>query len=156
MKNHCKSPLAALLPVALMSMNLIGIQTVQAEYRGYWADNVQHYPVNIEPNNAMQSFQQGNHQAYYGKASYYAQDYNGHLTASQEVYDMYAMTAAHPDLAFGTLVRVTNLQNGHAVIVKINDRGPFKPERIIDVSWAAALQLDLFLNGSADVQLDVL
>lgn len=91
-----------------------------------------------------------------GKASYYAQKYNGHQTASGETYDMYAMTAAHRDLPFGTPIRVTNLQNGRSVVVRVNDRGPFKPGRIVDVSLAAAEQLGLILNGTADVQVDVL
>lgn len=68
---------------------------------------------------------------------------------------MYAMTAAHPSLPFGTLVRVTNLQNGRSVIVRINDRGPYKPGRVIDVSLAAAQQLGLILPGTADVRLDM-
>ncbi len=91
-----------------------------------------------------------------GKASYYAHKYNGRQTASGETYDMYAMTAAHRDLPFGTPIRVTNLQNGRSVVVRVNDRGPFKPGRIVDVSLAAAEQLGLILNGTADVQVDVL
>ncbi len=90
-----------------------------------------------------------------GKASYYADQYNGLPTASGEVYDMNAMTAAHPNLPFGTPIRVTNLENGRSVVVRVNDRGPHKPGRIVDVSKAAAEQLGLILNGSANVQVEV-
>lgn len=99
---------------------------------------------------------QAGHPLGVGKASYYAQKYSGRQTASGETYDMYAMTAAHRDLPFGTPIRVTNLQNGRSVVVRVNDRGPFKPGRIVDVSLAAAEQLGLILNGTADVQVDVL
>lgn len=90
-----------------------------------------------------------------GKASYYAHQYHGRPTASGEPYNMYAMTAAHPSLPFGTLLRVTNLRNGRAVLVRVNDRGPFKAGRVVDVSLAAAEQLGLILPGTADVRLEV-
>ena len=90
-----------------------------------------------------------------GKASYYAHQYHGRPTASGEPYNMYAMTAAHPSLPFGTLLRVTNLQNGRSVIVRVNDRGPFKAGRVVDVSLAAAEQLGLILPGTAEVRLEV-
>jgi rare lipoprotein A len=91
-----------------------------------------------------------------GLASYYADDFNGKKTADGEIYDMYAMTAAHRSLPFGTVVRVTNLDNMKAVVVRINDRGPFKMERIIDLSLGAATQLQMMGVGTARVQLDVL
>jgi rare lipoprotein A len=91
-----------------------------------------------------------------GRASYYASQYQGRRTASGETYNMYDMTAAHPNLPFGTPIRVTNLENGRSVVVRVNDRGPFKPGRVVDVSLAAAQQLGLILNGSANVQVDVL
>lgn len=91
-----------------------------------------------------------------GRASYYANQYQGHSTASGEPYNMYDMTAAHPSLPFGTPIRVTNLENGRSAVVRVNDRGPFKPGRVVDVSLAAAQQLGLILNGSATVQVDVL
>lgn len=90
-----------------------------------------------------------------GKASYYAHQYHGRPTASGEPYNMYAMTAAHPSLPFGTLLRVTNLQNGRSVLVRVNDRGPYKPGRVVDVSLAAAEQLGLILPGTAEVRLEV-
>lgn len=91
-----------------------------------------------------------------GMASYYAEDFDGKPTASGEKYDMHAMTAAHKTLPFNTMVRVTNVENNRSVIVRINDRGPFKGDRIIDVSYSAAKQLGLILNGTARVVLDII
>ena len=88
-----------------------------------------------------------------GTASYYWQDQK---TATGEVFDKMAMTAAHKTLPFGTSVRVTHLGNGRSVIVRINDRGPFKPGRVIDLSYAAAGAIDMRDKGLAPVRLDVL
>ncbi|HTY11055.1 MAG TPA: septal ring lytic transglycosylase RlpA family protein [Bacteroidota bacterium] len=90
-----------------------------------------------------------------GIASYYADDFNGKKTANGETYDMYKMTAAHRSLPFNTKVRVTNLDNKRSIIVRINDRGPFKLERIIDLSLAAATQLGMKGTGTANVKLEV-
>ncbi len=87
-----------------------------------------------------------------GIASYYWQS---QMTASGEVFDKRAMTAAHPTLPFGTLVEVTNLRNGRKTVVRINDRGPFKPGRVIDVSEAAAEILEMQARGLAPVKLQV-
>jgi len=76
-----------------------------------------------------------------GKASWYGDPHHGRKTASGEVFDMYALTAAHRTLPLGSRVRVTNLANGRAVDVRINDRGPVIPDRIIDLSFAAARAL---------------
>lgn len=91
-----------------------------------------------------------------GLASYYADDFNGKKTANGEIYDMYKMTAAHRSLPFNTKVKVTNLDNKRSVVVRINDRGPFKLERLIDLSLAAATQLGMKGAGTARVTLDVL
>ncbi|MBI5475546.1 MAG: septal ring lytic transglycosylase RlpA family protein [Ignavibacteriales bacterium] len=91
-----------------------------------------------------------------GVASYYADDYHGRKTSNGEEYDMNAMTAAHQTLPFNTKVRVTNLQNGTSVIVRINDRGPFKDNRIIDVSYAAAKELGMIGPGTAKVKLQII
>lgn len=91
-----------------------------------------------------------------GIASYYADEFNGKKTSSGETYDMYSFTAAHREFPFGTKVRVTNLENGRSVIVCINDRGPFKKDRIIDLSFAAGKQIGLIANGTARVRLEVL
>jgi peptidoglycan lytic transglycosylase len=73
-----------------------------------------------------------------GIASWYGHPFDGRRTADGEIYDMHAMTAAHRTLPFGTIVRVHDLENGHSVVVRVNDRGPFVPGRIIDLSYAAA------------------
>jgi rare lipoprotein A len=89
-----------------------------------------------------------------GTASWYGRPYNGKTTASGEPFDMYGLTAAHPTLPFGTRVRVTNLQNGRVVIVRINDRGPLPRGRIIDISYRAACFLNLENKGVQRVQLE--
>lgn len=91
-----------------------------------------------------------------GVASYYADDYHGKLTSNGEVFNMNDLTAAHRTFPFGTNVRVTNLENKKTVVVRVNDRGPFKDGRIIDLSLAAAKELDLIRNGTARVKLEVL
>lgn len=89
-----------------------------------------------------------------GVASYYSRRYHGKRTASGEIYNMYQMTAAHRQLPFGSTVRVTNLRNNRSVIVRINDRGPYIRGRIIDLSLAAARELDMVKAGLVRVQLD--
>ncbi len=86
-----------------------------------------------------------------GIASFYAKKFHGKVTASGETYDMYSLTAAHRTLPMGTLVEVTNLENNKKVVVKINDRGPFKKDRIIDLSYAAAKKLDMIEKGTVKV-----
>ncbi len=90
-----------------------------------------------------------------GTASWYGEDFVGKPTASGEPYDMYDMTAAHPTLPLGTFVKVTNLRNGRAVVVRINDRGPVVDGRIIDVSYNAARALNFKNRGLQRVRLDV-
>ncbi|MEO5616281.1 MAG: septal ring lytic transglycosylase RlpA family protein [Candidatus Eisenbacteria bacterium] len=90
-----------------------------------------------------------------GVASYYGREHHGRRTASGERFDMKAMTAAHPTLPFGTRVRVTNLANDRSVIVRINDRGPFKRGRILDVSQGAATELGMIGPGTAKVRVEV-
>lgn len=87
-----------------------------------------------------------------GLASWYGTKFNGRLTSSGEVYDMYKLTAAHRALPIPTFVRVTNLDNGRSSIVRVNDRGPFHPHRIIDLSYAAAVKLGFQDNGTARVR----
>ncbi|CUS79652.1 rare lipoprotein A [Candidatus Kryptobacter tengchongensis] len=91
-----------------------------------------------------------------GVASYYGVEFHGRPTTSGETYDMNALTAAHPTLPIGTLVKVTNLANNKSVIVRINDRGPFKKNRIIDVSYEAAKQLGFINDGTALVKIEVI
>ena len=88
-------------------------------------------------------------------ASYYAEEFNGRKTSNGEVYDMNGMTAAHRTLPFNTLVSVTNVLTGKSVVVRINDRGPFKDDRIIDLSLAAAKSIELIGNGTAKVRVEL-
>jgi rare lipoprotein A len=90
-----------------------------------------------------------------GKASFYADRFEGRTTASGERYSHSRSTCAHLTLPFGTLVRVTNLENNLTVVVRVNDRGPFVPNRIIDLSKSAAEKLDFINAGVADVRIEV-
>jgi len=78
------------------------------------------------------------------------------MGSNGEIYNMHAMTAAHRTLPLGSIVRVTNLKTGHTALVRITDRGPFIPGRILDLSLAAARKLDVYLPGTAEVRVDVM
>lgn len=91
-----------------------------------------------------------------GTASWYGKRYHGQKTSSGEVYDMFAMSAAHPTLPLPSYVKVTNPANGRSVIVRINDRGPFHSDRIIDLSYAAAYKLRLTNTGSGNVEIEAI
>ena len=91
-----------------------------------------------------------------GLASYYGKKFHGRRTSSQEVYDMYAFTAAHKTLPLPSFARVTNLDNGRSVVVRVNDRGPFHKGRIIDLSYAAAVKLGYRDRGTARVRVEAL
>jgi rare lipoprotein A len=103
-----------------------------------------YYPIAVEVGDRFQ-----------GIASWYGPNFHGKLTANGEVYNMYAYTAANKILPMGTKVRVTNLKNGKSVVVRINDRGPFVEDRIIDVSYIAGKKLGLNKSGTAPVELIV-
>jgi rare lipoprotein A len=90
----------------------------------------------------------------YGVASWYGSDFHGKQTSSGEIYDMYQLTCAHNTLPLGTMVMVTNLENGSSVEVKVNDRGPFVKDRIIDLSYAAARILGIREKGTAMVKVE--
>lgn len=91
-----------------------------------------------------------------GMASYYADKYHGKTTASGEAFDMNELTAAHRTLPFGTRVKVTDLENNRSVIVRINDRGPFVEGRVIDLSRAAAEELQFIRAGLAKVRVEII
>lgn len=91
-----------------------------------------------------------------GMASWYGKRYHGRKTSSGEIYDMYAMTGAHTTLPIPSYVKVTNPANGHSVVVRINDRGPFKHDRLIDLSYAAAYKLRIISQGSALVEVEAI
>ncbi len=90
-----------------------------------------------------------------GRASWYGKQFNGRSTASGEPYDMFQFTAAHKQLPLGTWVKVTNLHNGRSITVRINDRGPYVGNRIIDLSYGAAQMLELRARGTEKVRLDI-
>ncbi|GAA0857553.1 septal ring lytic transglycosylase RlpA family protein [Aliiglaciecola litoralis] len=91
-----------------------------------------------------------------GIASWYGQKFHGHLTANGEIYNMFTMTAAHKTLPLPSIVRVTNLSNGKQAVVRVNDRGPFHQNRIIDLSYAAAMKIGVLDTGTAHVKVEVL
>jgi rare lipoprotein A len=92
----------------------------------------------------------------YGVASWYGGEFHGRPTSSGEIYDMYQLTCAHNTFSLGTVVMVTNLENGRSLELKVNDRGPFVKERIIDVSYAAAQMLGMWEKGTALVKVEVI
>jgi len=100
------------------------------------------------PDTAAKNFRQR------GMASWYGRKFHGQKTSSGEPYNMYGMSAAHPTLPLPSYVRVTNLSNGRAVIVRVNDRGPFHSERVIDLSYTAALKLGYVNQGSTQVEVE--
>ncbi|WP_065188156.1 septal ring lytic transglycosylase RlpA family protein [Shewanella woodyi] len=91
-----------------------------------------------------------------GTASWYGSKFHGHLTSNGETYDMYSMSAAHKTLPLPSYVKVTNQANNKQVIVRVNDRGPFHEDRIIDLSYAAAHRLDMLKTGTAKVDIEVI
>ncbi len=91
-----------------------------------------------------------------GTASWYGKKFHGHKTSNGEIYDMYAMSAAHKSVPLPTFLRVTNLDNGRQIIVRVNDRGPFHGNRLIDLSYAAAYKLDMLGKGTARVELEAI
>ena len=91
-----------------------------------------------------------------GLASWYGQDFDGKRTASGQLYDMFAATAAHPWLPFGSLLRLTDLKSGRSQLVRVNDRGPFIDDRELDVSYLVASRLGLIERGVALVRIELL
>ena len=105
---------------------------------------------NYAPLTSVQSFKQR------GLASWYGKKFHGQKTASGELYDMYKMTAAHPTLPIPSYVRVTRIANGKSVVVRVNDRGPFHAQRVIDLSYVAAYKLGYIQAGAAEVTLEAI
>lgn len=118
---------------------------LQATMRPYTVLGKEYYPTVVRVGDTFN-----------GRASWYGPDFHGKSTSNGEAYDMYAMTAAHKTLPMNTVVRVTNTENNAQTIVRINDRGPFVEDRIIDLSYAAADQIGLARKGTALVTLEVL
>ena len=91
-----------------------------------------------------------------GTASWYGRKFHGHKTSNGEVYDMYKMSAAHKSLPLPTYLKVTNVDNNRQVVVRVNDRGPFHGDRMIDLSYAAASKLDMLSKGTANVRIEAI
>lgn len=128
-------------------------QDAIATYQIYASANMRPYTIRgirYTPLNTGKGFSDKGH------ASWYGQKFHGHLTSNGELYDMYKMSAAHKTLPLPSFVRVTNLINGKQVVVRVNDRGPFHRGRVIDLSYAAALKLDMLKTGVAEVKVDVI
>ncbi|MRJ02978.1 MAG: septal ring lytic transglycosylase RlpA family protein [Epsilonproteobacteria bacterium] len=111
----------------------------------YEINGVTYYPTVVKVGEKFQ-----------GVASWYGSDFHGKLTSSGEPFNMHDFTAAHKTLPMNTMVKVTNLKNGRSVIVRINDRGPFVKDRIIDLSYAAAKKIGIIETGTAPVELEIL
>ena len=105
--------------------------------------------VNNEDDSSSQGFKVN--QILRGTCSYYGKKFHGRKTANGEIYDMYAFTAAHKSLPFNTILIVENLANGKTVQVRINDRGPYKKGRILDLSYSAAQKIGIIETGTAEI-----
>ena len=152
-----------------IAMNLIKIQLFNTAFLlglnfislglGYSSANAQTESISATEEINL-DFQQGveiaNTPIYSGQASWYGPGFHGRRTANGEVFNSNALTAAHRSLPFGTKVRVTNMNNGRSVVVRINDRGPFAKGRIIDLSAGAARTLNMINSGVAPVRVEVL
>ncbi|MDG1753180.1 MAG: septal ring lytic transglycosylase RlpA family protein [Thalassotalea sp.] len=115
--------------------------------------NKKYYQVrgkNYQVLNSAHNFKQS------GTASWYGKKFHGHLTSNGEIYNMYGMSAAHKNLPLPTYVKVTNNDNKKTVIVRVNDRGPFHHNRVIDLSYSAAYKLDMLKTGTANVTIEAI
>ena len=109
-------------------------------------------PQKYKSNSKIQKSQK----VFYGMSSYYGQDFHGKLTANGEIFDMYGLTAAHKTLPLNTIIRVTNQSNKKSLILRVNDRGPYVGNRILDCSYGAALKLDFLIQGTSEVKIEVI
>jgi rare lipoprotein A len=120
-------------------------QVHKATMKPYTIGGKTYYPTMVSTGNTFS-----------GTASWYGKDFHGKKTSNGETYDMYKLTAAHKTFPMNTIVKVTNTKNNKSVIVRINDRGPFVQNRIIDLSYAAAAAVNIVNSGTAPVKLEVL
>ena len=111
---------------------------------------------NIQTNKNKKSSFDKSKKVYKGISSYYGPKFHGKLTANGEIFDMYGITAAHKEIPFNTIVRVTNENNGKSQIIRINDRGPYIDGRILDCSFGAAKKLGFVKEGTAPVKIEVI
>jgi rare lipoprotein A len=136
----------------MIGLLIVGLRAAQ----GPASSGASSAPKVIQVTPELRTQAPGKNQPYQvGTASWYGEYFDGKPTASGEDYDMYDMTAAHPTLPLGSYVKVTNLRNGRAVVVKVNDRGPIVPGRIIDVSYGAAQALQFENRGLQRVRIDL-
>lgn len=136
----------------MIALAIVGLRAAQGPHNSE-ASSVPSNTAQIKPEVHKQAAKNSPYQV--GTASWYGEDFEGKPTASGEDYDMYDMTAAHPTLPLGSYVKVTNLHNGRAVVVKVNDRGPVVAGRIIDLSFGAAQALQFEHKGLQRVRLDL-
>ena len=123
----------------------VGKKASKATMRPYTVAGIRYYPRKVSVGDSFT-----------GIASWYGPNFHGKLTSNGETYNMHGMTAAHKTLPMNTILRVTNLTNHKSVVLRINDRGPFVDDRIIDLSKTAATRLDVLAHGTTRVRLDVL
>ena len=123
----------------------VGKKATKATMRPYTVAGVRYYPRKVSIGDSFT-----------GIASWYGPNFHGKLTSNGETYNMYGMTAAHKTLPMNTIVRVTNLENRKSIVVRVNDRGPFVDDRIIDLTKTAATRLGSIKKGTAKVRVDVL
>lgn len=147
--------LSSMKNLSILFFMLIAISSCSSSIRFSSALNRNYEKSNSNiSNNIDSSIAVGN--IFYGKASYYGDEFHGRKTANGEIYDRNNLSAAHKSLPFGTILKVRNIMNNREVIVRINDRGPFVSGRIIDLSYQAAKELDMLREGVIDVEITIL
>ncbi|GGI72170.1 septal ring lytic transglycosylase RlpA family protein [Shewanella gelidii] len=129
------------------------VENAHPKYEPYSRGGNKNYTVRGKSYQVMKS---GENFKATGTASWYGAKFHGHLTSNGEVYDMYSMSAAHKTLPLPSYAKVTNLANNKQVIVRVNDRGPFHGNRILDVSYAAAHHLGMLKTGTANIRMEVI
>lgn len=138
---------------AIRSASLVGMALVIG--LGF-SSSTARQPVGTKSSNAAPKAKRRPHWFQLGRASWYGKNFQGQTTASGEAFDMNQMTCAHRSLPLGSLVRVTNLRNHRSVVVRVTDRGPMVPSRIVDLSYAAARVLGFYGRGTSRVRLDLI
>jgi rare lipoprotein A len=151
MKKHITIGLSLITIIILSSCATKTIKANRTNEIEKVSTSVYQYKEKRETIPAKQNF----HKIMYGKASYYGAEFHGKKTASGEIYDMNAKTAAHRTLPFNTMVKVTDMKTHNSDIVRINDRGPYSSNRVIDLSYASAKKLGIIDRGVANVRIEI-
>lgn len=138
---------------AIRSASLVGVALVIS--LGF-SSSTARQPVGTKASKSAPKAKHRPHWFQLGRASWYGKNFQGQPTASGEAFDMNQMTCAHRSLPLGSLVRVTNLRNHRSVVVRVTDRGPMVPSRIVDLSYAAARVLGFYGRGTSRVRLDLI